>query len=906
MTEPENRPDPDALLRRLRAEDERTKRAKLRIYLGYAPGVGKTFAMLSVARELREQGVDVVVGLVESHGRYDTAALVLGLEVLPKRIVEHRGRKLEEFDLDAALARKPKILLVDELAHTNAEGSRHAKRWQDVLDVLDAGIDVHTTVNIQHLESLNDVIEQITTIRVRETVPDSILLRADEIELIDLPPEELLTRLKEGKVYLSEQAVRAIDNFFRRGNLLALRELALRRVADRVDQDVLAHRAEHEISRTWPTQERILVCIGPSPASARLVRAAARMAAGLRAPWVAGYVESTTIAPLGPAGRERLDAHLRLAESLGADIARLSGARVGDTLLEYARTHNVTRIIIGKPTHPRLRDWIRGSLLDEVVRGSGAIDVHVTSGDVEGGAPRAPSEKAISPRIDWTEYAWSAALMALSTGACGLGRTLFQLTDIAMLYLFAIMVVATRFGRGPSVLASALAVGAYDFFFIPPYYTFSVADARHTLTFLMMFSVGVVTSGLAYRIRRGEQEAREREQQTAALYALSRDLGAAISEGAASEAVAARSAQVFGNGAAVVVLDGSNAPRIEASSGEVPFDQQEQAVARWVLEHSRPAGLGTETLPGARISCFPLRSGASVLGVLALTERSAHSKLSQDRIFLDAYLRQAAMGLERTRLADDAKAAALLARTEEMRSSLLSAVSHDLRTPLAAITGAGSMLRDDSPRLSVAHRTELIDTICEEAERLERLVSSLLDMTRLESGSLKMRREWVPLEEIVVSASSRLANKLAERPLSIRVPDDLPLVSVDPVLFEQVFVNLLENAVKYTPAKTPVEISANVRDGRVVIDVADHGPGLPPGEESRVFEKFYRGRDIRAPGVGLGLAICRGIVEAHGGTIVAQNRPSGGALFRITLPVVGTAPALPAEGEPPQLSAVAS
>lgn len=893
MTGPD-RPDPDTLLRRIRAEDERERRAKLRIYLGYAPGVGKTFSMLSAARDMHDANAEVVVGIVETHGRYDTAALVLGLELLPRRIVEYRGRKLEEFDLDAALARKPKILLVDELAHTNAEGLRHAKRWQDVLELLDAGIDVFTTLNIQHIESLNDVIEQITGVRVRETVPDSLLARADEIELVDVPPEELLDRLREGKVYLSEQAARAVDNFFRRGNLLALRELALRRAADRVDLDVLAHREEHEIKKTWPTQERIVVCVGPAPASARLVRAAARMAAGLRAPWAAAYVDSVGVAPMSHADRERLEAHLRLAESLSAEIVRLSGTKISAALLDYCRQHNVTRIIIGKPTHSRLRDVLRGSLLDEVVRGSGDIDVHVISGDV--GAAPAPSPPRGLKRevhIDWGAYGWAAGLVAVATAVSAIGRTVFALPDIVMLYLLAIMIVATRFGRWPSVTAAFLSVASYDFFFVPPYYTLTVADARHTLTFLMMFTTGIVISGLTLRIRRQEQQARSRERQTAALYALSRELAAAPDEKEVAEALARHAADVFQSPTAVLLAGRSGVPEVVAKVLDVPYEAQEDGVARWVLEHARPAGLGTDTLPGSRVKCVPLRAGGAALGVLALGASTGDNRLAEDRHFLDAYVRQAGMALERARLAEDAKAQALRARTEEMRSSLLSTVSHDLRTPLAAITGASTTLLDASVRLSETQRNELLETISEEADRLERLVANLLDMTRVESGSLNVKREWMPLDEIVVSVLTRLEPKLKGRAIRADIPDDLPLISVDPILFEQVFVNLFENIAKYTPADSGFEVRGRATDSRVLIEVMDHGPGLPQGSEQQVFEKFFRGPQARPGGVGLGLAICRGIVEAHGGKLSAENRAEGGATFRIELPIVGAAPPIP-------------
>jgi two-component system sensor histidine kinase KdpD len=892
MVEEIARPDPDVLLRHVTADEEKRRRGKLKIFFGYAPGVGKTYAMLAAARELTTNGVEVVIGHIDTHGRFDTAGLVLGMDILPSREVAYRGQTLEEFDLEAALARKPRILLLDELAHTNAPGGRHAKRWQDVLDLLEAGIEVHTTLNVQHVESLNDVVAQVTTIRVRETVPDAILDRADEIALVDLPPEELLARLREGKVYLPDQISRAAENFFRRGNLLALRELALRRTADRVDADVLAHREEHSIRATWPTAERILVCVGPGPASARLVRAARRMAAGLRAPWIAACVEPSGTAPMTPGDREEQEAHLRLAESLGGEVVRLSGARVGPTLLDFAGRHNVTRIVIGKPTHSRIRDLLRGSLLDDIVRGSGDIDVHVISGDT-GHAP--PAERAAIPSaIDWPQYGWTSALVAAATATAVLGRQILSLPDLVMIYLLVIMIVAIRFGRGPSTLAAALSVATFDFFFVPPYYTFAVSDARHLLTFAMMFGVGLLISSLTMRLKRQEQEARTREERTASLYALSRELGAAVDERQVAEVMARQAAAVFGSGAAVLMVGAEGSLDVVARSGDVPLGAQELAVGRWVIEHARPAGSGTDTLPGAGVTCLPIGAGSSALGVLALAPAGGRAPLLDERHFLDAFVRQGALALERARLAESVKTAALRARTEEMRSSLLGAVSHDLRTPLAAITGAATTLRDGWSGVPQPQRQELLMMICEEAERLERLVANLLDMTRLESGSLHFRREWVPLEEIIGSALTRLESRLAGRAITTTLPPDLPLIQADPVLFGQLFVNLLENAAKYTPDGSPIEIGARVEGGSLLIDVVDHGPGLPRGMESRVFEKFFRGTHAGVSGVGLGLSICRGVAQAHGGTITAESR--AGATFRITLPLVGRAPSLQEEG----------
>jgi two-component system sensor histidine kinase KdpD len=884
------RPDPDLLLERVKEEEARARSGKLRVFFGFAPGVGKTYRMLQVARDLfGEQGKQVVVGIVETHKRWDTTSLVLGLELLPRREVVHRGRKLEEFDLDAALARAPEILLVDELAHDNLPGSRHAKRWQDVLELLDAGIDVYTTLNVQHLESVNDVVEQITGVHVRETVPDSLLDRAGQIEVVDISPDELLQRLREGKVYLPEEARRAADHFFKKGNLLALRELALRVTAQHVDADVREYRAEHGVRATWPAGERILVCLGASPSSARLVRAGARMAAGLRCPWGAVLVESDGIAAPSDEDRARVEEHVRLVESLGGSFRRIAATRIADAILDHARTENVTRIIIGKPTHPRWRDLLSGSLLDELVRGSGDIDVHVITGD-PGQPPRSRPAPVRAP-IPARRYVAAAALVAATTGGAALLRHLWALPDVEMVFLLAIMVSGLRFGRGPSILAAALSVASYDFFFVPPFLTFAVEDARYVLTFAMMFALGMVLSELVARLRREELAAVERERRTAALYDLSRDLAAAGDARAVAEVVARHAAAAFRAPARLVsgAPDGEGA-ELAATQGSGPLGEKERSVVRWALEHGRPAGMGTETLPGTGVTAVPLTAGGRTLAVLALEPASGAALGGAGRETLSTFARQGALALERLELAEEARAAALRARTEEMRGSLLSAVSHDLRTPLAAITGAATSLRDDDG-LTPETRRELVQAICEEAERLERLVGNLLDMTRLEAGAVTPRREWVPLEELVVSAVARLEGRMGRRPIEIGIPPDLPLVAVDPVLIEQLFVNLLENAAKYTPAGSPVEVTATAPGQVLVVELSDSGPGLPAGGEERIFEKFFRGAHAGIPGVGLGLPICRAIAEVHGGSVHAFNREGGGAIFRITLPIVGTPPA---------------
>jgi two-component system sensor histidine kinase KdpD len=892
MTTPPERPDPDALLARVTADTRREGRTRFKIFFGFAPGVGKTYRMLQVARDLVAEGVDVVIGAVETHGRYDTAGLMLGLEVLPRRALPYRGRVLEEFDLDAALARRPRILLLDELAHTNAPGSRHAKRWHDVLELLDAGVEVYSTLNVQHVESLVDVVAQVTRVHVKETLPDSVLERADEIELVDVAPEELLQRLREGKVYLPDVAERAREHFFQRGNLLALRELTLRRMAERVDADVLAYRREHGVDAPWATAERVLVCVGPSPDSARVIRAARGIAAGLRAPWIAASVEATARPPLGDDDRERLESHLRLAESLGAEVVRLAGVRVPEAILEFARRRNVTRIALGKPRHPRWRDRLQGSLVDEVIRGSGDIQVNVLAG----GEPEAPRHASARPAAPAADYLRAAAVIAVATVVAALARALLHVPDVEMLYLLGVMIAALTSGRRPALVAAALAVVSYDFFFVPPRFRLDVSDARYLLTFAMMFGISVVIGTLTLRLREQREGAVGRERRTSALYAFSRELGTALdAEGVAAVCVKAV-AEAFDAQAVFLRRRGrEELAALAAWPREAILSPAEGAVAQWAADHGQLAGRGTETLPGEPVLCAPMRAWGEVLAVLALRPLAGRALGAEQRTFLEALGRQAALALDRVRLAEEARAAALRAKTEELRSALLSAVSHDLRTPLAAITGAATTLRDDGG-LGPEARRDLLEAVCEEAERLERLVSNLLDMTRLDSGAVAPRREWVPLVEVVGGALGRLERRLAGRRVTVSIPDDLPLVSVDPILVEQLFLNLFENAAKYTPPEVEIEVRAAREGGTLLVEVADRGPGIPPGDEERIFERFHRGRHSGVSGVGLGLPIARAIAQAHGGRLYAANRPGGGALFRLALPMVAEPPGL---SEPP-------
>ncbi|HWO13412.1 MAG TPA: sensor histidine kinase KdpD, partial [Polyangiaceae bacterium] len=833
-----------------------------------------------------------VIGVVETHGRQETAALLGGLEVLPSQVVMHRGVKLSELDLDGALLRRPSLILVDELAHTNVAGARHPKRWQDVVELLDAGVDVFSTMNVQHVESLNDVVAKITGVSVRERVPDSVLEEAHEIKLVDLPPDDLLERLKEGKVYVPAQARRAIESFFRKGNLIALRELALRQTAERVDAQMRAYRSEQGIEQTWAASDQLLVAVSPSPYSAQLVRATRRMAGALHAHWFAVYVEGVARRPLTKADASRLAKNLHLAEQLGAEVITLAGQQAAVEILRFSKQRNITKIIVGKPVVSRFWQRFRPSLVDELVRTSGDIDVYVTAGDA---APEeVEAERAPRAPVPARRYVLAAAAVVVATTvAHGLfGRD--QLADVVMLYLLGIMLVATRLGLGPSIFAACASVAAFDFFFIPPFLTFSVGDLGNIVTFFVMFLVAIVISSLTDRIKSQARSAQQREVRTAALYHMSRELAAARSSGDAALVSATELSKTFGARVVVFLAGASGALELVHGAGAAGAER-DASIAHWVYAHGQPAGLGTATLPSSEMLFLPLTASSGVLGVLGLTPDPPDRFEAIDEMrLLEAFIGQVALALERARLAEAADRARREVEAEQMRSSLLSSVSHDLRTPLAVITGAASTLLDQRDGIDALTRRELTKTILDEAERLERLIRNLLDMTRIESGAVTVRKEWTPVEEVVGAALTRLEPRLREREVALSLPRDLPLVPLDPVLVEQVLVNLLENAAKYGAGT--IEIGARPGAGEVVVEVADRGPGIAPGQEQRIFEKFHRAVGERGPpGVGLGLAICRAIVSAHGGTIAAHNRAGGGASFVFTMPLVGGPSPLPEE-----------
>ena len=887
------RPDPDELLARVREEEQLSARGKLTIFFGFAPGVGKTYTMLEAARgEAEDQKRDVVVGIVETHGRYDTGSLLMGLELLPRRPVEHRGIQLDELDLDAALKRRPQLLLIDELAHMNAPGSRHLKRWQDVDELLGAGIDVFTTLNVQHLETLNDVVAQITGVIVRETVPDAVFDTASEVRVVDLPVDELLERLREGKVYVPQQAARAVDNFFRAGNLIALRELALRRTAERVDAQMRGYKAAHGIEESWHTGERVLVCVSPSPHSARLVRAARRMATSLHAELVGVYVETQASLRLSRPDRERLAQNMRLVESLGGEAVVLRAEDAAVETVRYARKRNATKIVVGKPTRPRWAEVFRSSFLDDIVRKSLEIDVYVISGqpgrDVAA-SPPPPQEPRRALALTGAAAAVAVTALCTALGWYGFGQE--QLADVVMMYLLGVVVVSMRYGYVPSLLAAVLGVVAFDFFFIPPYYSFAVSDLRHIVTFAVMFFVAVVISHLTKRIRDQADGARGSERRTASLYSISRELGLAPSRDLLLAAADRHLREVFGVRVAVL-LPGSDGMLEGAFAEPGPLDaaDKDKGVAEWGWLHQRPAGVGTDTLPSARALFVPLKGARGRVGVLALYP-SPETRLgdADDRQLLDTFAGLIGSAVERTQLAEEARRAHLRAATEQLRNSLLSSVSHDLRTPLAVVTGATSALLDEHGPRDEHVRRELLQTAHEEALRLNRLVRNLLDMTRLEAGALKVHEELQPIEEVVGAALGRMEDRLRGREVETRIPADLPLVAFDSALIEQVLINLLENATKYTPAGSPIEVAARAQDGVVEVEVSDRGPGVIPRDAERVFDKFYRAHEGEGGGVGLGLTICRGIVAAHGGRIWVETRAGGGASFRFTLPLEGKA-----------------
>lgn len=882
----DKRPSPDALL----AQSAKEGRGRLKIFLGAAPGVGKTYEMLQQGRRRRLDGVDTVIGVVETHGRVETDLLTKGFEAIPKKRLAYKGRVLAEMDLDAILQRKPKLVLVDELAHSNAPGSRHPKRYLDVEELLDAGIDVYTTLNVQHLESLNDVVARITRIRVRETVPDSILDRAEDVELVDLTSDDLIQRLKEGKVYVPAQAERAIRHYFLPGNLTALRELALRRTAQRVDDQMVDYMRAHAIEGPWEASERVLVCISEGVGSAALVRYGRRLADRLRASWSAIYVETSRAQGLGETERDRIADTLRVAERLGGQAVTIPAGSVADGVIDYAHANNFTHIVVATARRGRWLEFFRPSAAHEIIRRAGDISVHVVP------EPRNQAKAETTPKQDLpilsgkrplaaNAYFGSFAMVAIALGIGLLLQREFDITNVALVFLTAVLVSAITYGLWPSLFACLVSVLAYNFFFLPPIYTFTISSRENVVALFFFAVVALVASNLTARVRAQAMVARGRAKMTEDLYLFSRKLAGVISLDDLLWATAYQISQML---KVRVVLLLPEQESVTVRAGYPPEDQLDDAdlaAATWAWEHGAPAGRGADTLPGAKRLFLPMRTGRGKIGIVGLDSDKPGPLLAPDqRRLFDALTDQAALAIERINLAEDVDRSRLATETERLRSALLTSISHDLRTPLASILGAATTLKSYRSTLDDAAQDELAGMIQEESERLNRFISNLLDMTRLESGAIQPHADLVDIGDVVGSALGRAKQVLSQHRVELDLETNLPMVKLDPVLFEQVLFNLLDNAAKYTAPGTAVRVRAWREGGLVRIAVSDEGEGIAPADLERIFDKFYRAQeaDKKRAGTGLGLAICRGFVEAMGGTIVAASDRNG-TVFTISL-----------------------
>jgi len=889
MNESFLRPDPDELLQRLKDEEQQAAHGRLKIFLGYVAGVGKTYAMLEAAHQRQSEGVEAVIGYVETHGRKETEALVAGLELIPRRQVEYRGTILTEMDLDAVLARRPKLVLVDELAHTNVPGSRHPKRYLDVEEILAAGIDVYTTVNIQHLESLKDVIQQITGVVVHETIPDRLVDEAYEIELIDLPTDELLQRLRDGKVYVSEQAARALEKFFRKGNLTALRELSMRRAADRVDSQMRDYMQTRSIPGPWPAGNRIMVCVSSHPMGERLIRAGRRLADELNAEWYVLFVETPGHLHMPPDSQARIQRHLALAEELGARTMMVTSESVADAVINFAHEHNITKIIAGKPLRPRWFEFIRGSVIDQIIRSSGKIDVYVVSEDTV--VPQKATPLLWRPHRPLGRYLLSSALAVLFTLLGFPLRRFLDPTNLVMLYLVAVVIAAVFLGRGPAILASILSVLAFDYFFVDPRFSFAVTDTQYLLTFSGLLLVGLIISNSAALLRDQVDALRRRERQTQAVNNLSRELTGAISLGEVLEVTIRNIGELFNRDVVILLPEGDQLAQKKATPG-FEMSETDLAVAEWAFKNGQPAGHGTDTLPSAAIRFMPLLTARGTVGVLGVRPPEPESILTPDqRMLLEGFANLSALAIERAAFAEKAAQSETMRNTEKLQTALLNSISHELRTPLASITGVLSSLSESgrggpAHQLDSATTLELIDSAAEQANRLNRLVENLLDMTRLEAGALKLNREPGDMQDLISTILGQTPDRYCRHPVRLQLQPDLPLISMDAVLVGQVLSNLLDNACKYSPADTPIEVTARVRDRQVEVAVRDYGLGIPLDDLERVFDKFYRvQRQDAIAGTGLGLSICKGIIESHDGKIWARNNPDKGLTVTFSLPI---------------------
>ncbi|MBP2655627.1 MAG: osmosensitive channel signal transduction histidine kinase [Firmicutes bacterium] len=885
-----NRPKPEELLERINKET----RGKLTVFLGAAAGVGKTYTMLEVAHERQKEGIDIAIGWIETHGRHETEQLVGGLPVVEPKMITYRDKKLKEMDLDACLAIKPAVILVDELAHTNVPGSRYVRRFQDVEALLKVGINVYTTVNIQHIESLNDIVAQITGVVVKETVPDYIIEQADNVQLIDIPPEDLIKRLKEGKVYVKGQAERALKAFFRPGNINALRELALRFTASRVDKDLSEYMREHHINGPWPAAGRVMVCVSASPFSAQLIRAARRLATGLQAEWLAVHIETARRFPMGDAERDRVARNMRLADELGAKTLSTTSNNLVDEILDVARSHNVTAIVIGKPRQSRIWEIVHGSVVDKLIRQSGGINIYVIQASTEQEQTTGIATAPLLSKEKWLHYMGSILLVGGVTLANWLLKDKAEFVNIALLYQLPVTLSAFWWGRWPSYFSAVCSVLLFDFLFVSPIFTFTVDDFRYIWSFLTFLIVAFVIGGRTDLLRHEATDAKRREKTTRALFDFSREIAAVIDLDIIVGKLAAQATGALNRDVTVLLPDDKGRLTVWANheSGKGKFknkhkkalESAEVAVAMWVYEHCQVAGRSTETLPGASHLFLPLNTKENIVGVLGV--RIVENLITpEQRRLMEAWAGLAAISIERVLLTKKAREATLLLESDRLRTALFNSISHELRTPLASIIGSSSTLLEAEDVYSSEERRQLVENIKDGADRMDRIVTNLLDTARLESGMMQLKIDWCDIEEIIGSSLRRLSERIKDRRLDVQVPEELQLFRGDSVLLEQVVVNLVDNALKYSDNQIEIDVSNDNK--RLILSVADHGEGIPEKDMPHIFNKFYRSRKrLKGTlGTGLGLSICKGIIEAHGGTIWAKNRSGGGTRVSFSLPV---------------------
>lgn len=877
-----NRPNPEKLLKRIQEEDLHEQRGKLKIYLGAAPGVGKTYSMLQDALVKRRGGLDVVLGVVETHGRQEIENLIKNFEVIPPKIISYHGKQLLDFDLEAALKRNPGLILVDEMAHTNASGLRHAKRWQDIKELLDRGIDVYTTLNIQHVESLNDVVAQIIHARVKETVPDSMLALADTIELVDLAPEDLLKRLQEGKVYFPTDVALAQENFFRKGNLIALRELALRTTAERVGAQVLLYREGQGIKHIWPTQQKLLVCVSAGNESDKLIRTTCRIATSLKADWIAVYVYSPQ-QRFAEERRNKAIQHLRLAEQLGGETRILTGDIIKE-IIDFAHEQNITRIVVGKKIQSRWKNFIFSNLTDKIIRASGEIDIHIIKDSEE-----ATSEplKVMPRTINWYNYIKAVIIVFACTIINLMLYPYLLSSNLIMVYLMGVAYIAYCCRSGASIFAALLSVLSYNFFFIPSFYDFSIPSLQEFFTLVIMFVVGVIISNLTSMRNQQVEAARLAEHHTADLHTLSRQLASTRGIQKLLSVAVRYIGEMFDSGVLALLYKNDHLTIQAEYKSEKKLSQKERGVAQWVYDMGQKAGHGTDTLPFSNALYLPLIATHETIGVLRIRSFHPEHLITPEQMhLLEACAHQIAIALEVDRLEEENKKSELLIESDRARSTLLRSVSHDLRAPLVAAMDETSTFIELSEKLDAKQIRTMGKNIYFELEQLNRLINNLLQINYLEANNVKLHKELYSIDTLVATVIKISNKKLSDKIVNIQIPGDLPLIPLDKVLIDEVLLNLIDNAVKFTPPESPIDITVNLEEDHIIVSIKDKGPGIAPDEVDKLFEKFYQSHLLESErGLGLGLAICQRIIKAHGGKLWAENRREGGAAFRFTLPL---------------------